>query len=186
VTVAVWKAFAVAYRSQAEFLKVFEAPSVLPSVLLSSVIPLVDCKSLDFLTMMHISLPMEPLDVSFYLELSSLRNLRTQLIDADSDACPLPRRVFQAWGTHATEADAFPELQALILRSRSSLWLTDPDLVHLSKLPKLRIIYVICPTVASRQECISTWKCIVRYVFELIIFVLLKLLQAPQTNHPSV
>jgi hypothetical protein len=137
VTVAVWKAFVQVYGPHPEA-GYLHAPFILPLDLLSAAFPLIDSNSSQFLTLLHIS--KQPMDLSRWMNICKLKNLRALFVDTGHDPCGFDERVAKGWANHALESGAFRRLRSLGLATWSIDEVTGNSLIHLLQLPKLKVL----------------------------------------------
>lgn len=143
VTFAVWKEFVKAYGSNEDAkaeLAILVAPTILPVHLLTSTIPLLQSPDLSFLTLVNIL--NQTMDLSRWMSLCELTNLRALLVDTGQLPTRFDERVAKGWATHAKENHAFSHLHSFSLCSYNGgrTAMTGQAMKLLLDLPNLVII----------------------------------------------
>ncbi|KIW00394.1 uncharacterized protein PV09_08103 [Verruconis gallopava] len=140
VTVACWKAFALAYCSNRDAQKVLgdlKAPSGLPLELLAPTLPLLDAPDACFLTLLR--LDAASMRLSDWLNLCALKNLRALYVRGPRGPSRFCDRVARGWASHARDAGAFSQLRWFVVAGQDKVLLSPGSFAQLLSLPRLAV-----------------------------------------------
>jgi hypothetical protein len=143
VTVAVWKEFVTVYGSDEDAkleLAILVAPTILPVHLLTSTNSLLQSPDFRFVTL--VNLLNQAMDLSRWMSLCDMTNLRALLVDTGQLPTRFDERVAKGWATHAKENSAFSHLHSFSLCSYNGrrTMMTGQAMKLLLDLPNLEVV----------------------------------------------